>query len=288
METVCQLSYPLNSENASPPGTCTVYLPCPASCAVTALPPRTPSTTSETAMIPTGASPLLFISTPLFPLCAAIEELVTHRFGEGLAKLERQRLPGKLVALLRAFLAGRIAQGDLAAGLLRQEALVMDAARDQVSGLVPHRHLLRDDLAIAPPVTIGHPRAAAQDLSNAGRRVDLPFLAPPQVAEEVVEIPALELAVRLLIDDHGRHRSAERRGRRVPRVRLVETLDVVLDHLVGDRELERAEILARVDVRRDHACDPPGQNPEYATGESLRQTRRCQREPRVEYPPFRF
>src|SRR6059036_1865776 len=69
---------------------------------------------------------------------AAIEELVAHRFGEGLAKLERQRLPGRLVALLRAFLAGRIAQGDLAAGLLRQEALVMDAARDQVSGLVPY------------------------------------------------------------------------------------------------------------------------------------------------------
>src|SRR5436190_23854054 len=69
METVCQLSCPLNSEYASPPGTCTVYLPCPASCAVTALPPRTPSTTSETAMIPTGASPLLFISSPLPVVC---------------------------------------------------------------------------------------------------------------------------------------------------------------------------------------------------------------------------
>src|SRR5262249_33745778 len=47
-------------------------------------------------------------------------------------------------------------------------------------------------------------------------------------------------------------RPDERRGRRVPRVRLVEALDVVLDHLVGDRELERAEIFARVHVRRDH------------------------------------
>src|SRR6266850_223267 len=196
---------------------------------------------------------------------AAVEELVAHRFGERLAELDRQRLPGRLLSLPRAFLARRISQRDLAAGLLRQEALMMDAARDQVPGLVPHPHLLRDDLAIAPSVAIGHPRAAAQNLSNACRPMDLPFLTEPQVAEEVVEVPALELAVRLLIDDHRSHRSAERRGRRVPRVRLVEALHVVLDHLVGDRELERAEIFARVHVRRDHECDPPGANPEYAT-----------------------
>src|SRR5689334_22926628 len=36
MATVGQLSYPLNSENASPPGTCTAYFAGPASCAVTA------------------------------------------------------------------------------------------------------------------------------------------------------------------------------------------------------------------------------------------------------------
>ena len=66
---------------------------------------------------------------------AAVEELVAHRFGKGLAELERQRLPGRLVALLRAFLAGRIAQGDLAADLLRQEALVMDAAREWPIGI---------------------------------------------------------------------------------------------------------------------------------------------------------
>src|SRR6267142_1948937 len=134
---------------------------------------------------------------------AAEEELVAHRFRERLVELDRQRLPGGLTLLPGAFLARRIAQGDLAAGLLRQEALVMDAARDQVSGLVSHPHLLRDDVTIAPPIAIGHPRAAAQDLSDARRRMDLPFLAPPQVPEEVVEIPALELAVRLLVDDHG-------------------------------------------------------------------------------------
>ena len=131
----------------------------------------------------------------------------------------------------------------------------MDAARDQAPGLVSHPHLLRDDVAIAPPVAIGHPRAATQDLSNARRRIDLPFLTPPQVAEEVVEVPAFELAVRLLVDDHRSHRAAEGRRCRVPGVRLVEPLDVVLDHLVGDRQLERAEILARVHVRHRHGCD---------------------------------
>jgi len=62
----------------------------------------------------------------------------------------------------------------------------MDAARDYLSGLVAHPHLLRDDVAIAPPVTIGYPRAAAQNLPHvrSGRRS--PILAPPQVAEEVV------------------------------------------------------------------------------------------------------
>src|SRR4030095_3206693 len=57
-----QLSYPLNSENASPPGTCTVYLLCPVSCAVTARPPRTPSPTRKSVMTTPAASPLLLIS----------------------------------------------------------------------------------------------------------------------------------------------------------------------------------------------------------------------------------
>src|SRR5437660_2677596 len=196
---------------------------------------------------------------------AAVAELVAHRFGECLAELDRQRLPGELAPLPRAFLARRIAEGDPAAGLLRQEALVMDAARDQAPGLVSHPHLLRDDVAIAPPVAIGHPRAELQDLSHARRRMDLPFLTPPQVAEEVVEVPALELAVRLLVDDQRSHRSAKGRRRRIPGVWLAEPLDVVLDHLVGDGQLERAEILARVHVRRHHERDPPGHAPAAAS-----------------------
>ena len=85
----------------------------------------------------------------------------------------------------------------------------MDAARNQLSGLVAHPHLLGDDVAIAPPVAIGHPRAAAQDLPDARRGMDLPLLTPPQVAEEVVEVPALQLAVRVLVQDHRGHRSAK-------------------------------------------------------------------------------
>src|SRR5207249_754865 len=70
MEIVCQLSYPLNSENASPFGTRTVYLAWPVSCAEVALLPRTVSTetASETTTITTPgsccpSSPLSSLST---------------------------------------------------------------------------------------------------------------------------------------------------------------------------------------------------------------------------------
>src|SRR6266849_6402229 len=67
METVCQLSYPLNSENASPFGPRTVYLAWPVSCAEVALLPRTASTetASETTTITTAGILLLFIATLL-------------------------------------------------------------------------------------------------------------------------------------------------------------------------------------------------------------------------------
>src|SRR5438094_987300 len=66
METVCQLSYPLNSENASPFGTRTVYLAWPVSCAEVALLPRTASTerASDSTTITTAAILLLFIDSP--------------------------------------------------------------------------------------------------------------------------------------------------------------------------------------------------------------------------------
>src|SRR6185503_15983337 len=47
MEMTLQSSYPLNSENARPPGTFTVYL----SCAEMALPPRTASATEIIAIV---------------------------------------------------------------------------------------------------------------------------------------------------------------------------------------------------------------------------------------------
>src|SRR5262245_25809793 len=57
METVCQPSYPLNSANASPPGTFTLYL----SCAERAKPPRT---TRQTVVIPIVSTFLRFIEAP--------------------------------------------------------------------------------------------------------------------------------------------------------------------------------------------------------------------------------
>jgi hypothetical protein len=67
METVCQLSYPLNSENASPFGTRTVYLAWPASCAEVAVLPRTArtETASETTTIAIAGIRFLFIVTLL-------------------------------------------------------------------------------------------------------------------------------------------------------------------------------------------------------------------------------
>src|SRR6266850_6188887 len=79
METVCQLSYPLNSENASPFGTRTVYLAWPVSCAEVALLPRTASTetASETTTI-TTAGTLLLVIAALF--------LVVYRLRSSAAK----------------------------------------------------------------------------------------------------------------------------------------------------------------------------------------------------------
>src|SRR4030095_13165050 len=76
----CQLSYPLNSENASPPGTCTVYFACPASCATTDRPPTTPSMTSQIPMTTPTASPLPVISrSPLTRLQMPSRRETSHR-----------------------------------------------------------------------------------------------------------------------------------------------------------------------------------------------------------------
>src|SRR2546429_7799007 len=67
MAMISQLSYHLNSENASPFGARTEYLACPVPCAVPALTPKTASTetASETPVITTAGILLLFIPTPL-------------------------------------------------------------------------------------------------------------------------------------------------------------------------------------------------------------------------------
>src|SRR6185369_4316802 len=53
METTCQRSYPRNSENASPPGTCTVYLSSEVSCAVMVVLPRTAIMTATASVTET-------------------------------------------------------------------------------------------------------------------------------------------------------------------------------------------------------------------------------------------
>src|SRR6266550_4208308 len=65
MERTCQFSYPLNSANASPPGTFTVYL----SWADKALPPNALTSAVTIAIVP---KPLLFITGSSFvnPLTA--------------------------------------------------------------------------------------------------------------------------------------------------------------------------------------------------------------------------
>src|SRR5437660_10876643 len=92
MATVCQLSYPLNSENASPFGTRTEYLACPVSCAVTALTPKTASTetASETTLITTAGILLLFIPTPL----VAYRLPPSHREGLHAARSSSEMRPG--------------------------------------------------------------------------------------------------------------------------------------------------------------------------------------------------
>src|SRR5271167_760797 len=65
METTCQASYPLNSENASPPGTFKVYL----SCADTAQPPTTANTPVIIAIVSTLLR--LIVSTSLMVKCSA-------------------------------------------------------------------------------------------------------------------------------------------------------------------------------------------------------------------------
>src|SRR6516165_9199448 len=67
MATVCQLSYPLNSANASPFGTRTLYFAWPVSCAKTVRRPRTANieTANKSRTIPTVRILVLFIRLPV-------------------------------------------------------------------------------------------------------------------------------------------------------------------------------------------------------------------------------
>src|SRR5882762_5148947 len=95
METVCQLSYPLNSENASPFGTRTVYLAWPVSCAEVALLPRT---ASETTTITTAGILLLFNASLLVVYCCQLPQGFERR--AQLRCEELGLLPGREVPAL--------------------------------------------------------------------------------------------------------------------------------------------------------------------------------------------
>src|SRR5436853_672217 len=88
MERTCQFSYPLNSENASPPGTFTVYL----SWADKALPPNALTSAVTIAIVP---MPLLFITGSSFVKASSSAHRFFHEradlcFGGGGQLLQRE------------------------------------------------------------------------------------------------------------------------------------------------------------------------------------------------------
>src|SRR4029450_11760296 len=108
MATVCQLSYPLNSENASPFGTRTVYLAWPASCAYMARSPSTASieTAREIATITPGRILLLFITTLLVHKvpsdCSTLHPLSSWRRQASRLEPRTQGIPVVIVGFLAA------------------------------------------------------------------------------------------------------------------------------------------------------------------------------------------
>src|SRR5436853_5067953 len=126
METTCQFSYPLNSENASPPGTFTVYL----SWADRALPPNALTMAVTIAIVP---NPLLFITVSSFVRTSSSAHRFLHEradpcFGGGGQLLQRE--------------------GDRPHGAFVEVRLVAEAERG-----VPRLELLRaleeaDDLVV--------------------------------------------------------------------------------------------------------------------------------------------
>src|SRR5207249_320675 len=91
METVCQPSYPLNSENSSPFGTRTVYLAWAVSCAEMVLPPKPASTetASETTTITTAGILLLFIPTLLVVYCCQLPQGFERRASVDLLEVDQ-------------------------------------------------------------------------------------------------------------------------------------------------------------------------------------------------------
>src|SRR5436853_2778910 len=133
MATTCQFSYPLNSANASPPGTFTVYL----SWADRALPPNALTMAVTIAIVP---NPLLFITVSSFVRTSSSAHRFLHEradpcFGGGGQLLQRE--------------------GDRPHGAFVEVRLVAEAERG-----VPRLELVRaleeaDDIAVLG--VRGHP-----------------------------------------------------------------------------------------------------------------------------------
>ena len=125
---------------------------------------------------------------------------------------------------------------------------MVHASRYQVSSRIPHQEFLGHNVTVTLAVAVCDAGTAVQGLSNAHWRINIPFLAHPQIAEKILQVPAFELAVDILKDDHWRYWSAKRGVSGIPGIGLVESLHIVLYHVLGDGEIECSELFAGVDV----------------------------------------
>src|SRR6266480_3682802 len=90
---------PLNSENASPFGTRTVYLAWPLSCAETALPPKTASTRRDPFAVHRHFPRCLLVASYRKDLNAGPQgrQMLRELLRSGAARLLRSRRPHRLV-----------------------------------------------------------------------------------------------------------------------------------------------------------------------------------------------
>src|SRR5437763_7518979 len=124
----------------------------------------------------------------------------------------------------------------------------MHTVGDYVPGSVSEPDLLRHHIAVALAVAVRHAGSAVERLAHVYGRVDIPLLTQPQIAKEIVQIPAFETVAHILEDERWGHRTPKRGSACIPRIGFSQTMDIVLHHLLGDREVKGAKILTNIDV----------------------------------------